>query len=122
MNRTYAAGKSFTISVFIFLFCLIVGSIFLILEKAIPKHSRPFSLIGMLAFVSAAVAITVAFFITHYKSMTRLRHALAEESQKYSSKSPIPCSWRLGTSKNFYKGYGNHHEEQSHSCCSLLTV
>ncbi|CAF1487431.1 unnamed protein product [Rotaria sordida] len=38
-----------------------------------------------------------------------MRHAIAEESMIYSSRSPIPCSWRLDTMTHFVGRYGIYH-------------
>ena len=38
-----------------------------------------------------------AFHQSRYR--TRLQQAVAQESMKYSTRSPIPCSWRLITGK-----------------------
>jgi len=36
-----------------------------------------------------------------------MRQAIADESMKYSSRSPTPCSWRLETTRHYYGGYGS---------------
>ncbi|CAF5018602.1 unnamed protein product, partial [Rotaria sp. Silwood1] len=44
--------------------------------------------------------------------VARIRQAIAEESMKYSSRSPTPCSWRLTTTRYCAGGYGNHNGTQ----------
>ncbi|CAF5047634.1 unnamed protein product [Rotaria sp. Silwood1] len=44
--------------------------------------------------------------------VARIRQAIAEESMKYSSRSPIPCSWRLDTSRVWLQGYRYRHNNQ----------
>ncbi|CAM4824215.1 unnamed protein product [Rotaria magnacalcarata] len=46
-----------------------------------------------------------------WRRVARMRQAVTEESMKYSSRSPIPCSWRLDISRTFVGSYGynNNH-------------
>jgi hypothetical protein len=45
--------------------------------------------------------------VLQFRRISGVRKAIAEESMKYSSRSPIPCSWRLETTRHYVGGYGN---------------
>ncbi|CAM4851707.1 unnamed protein product [Rotaria magnacalcarata] len=41
--------------------------------------------------------------------INRMRQAVAEESKKYSMRSPTPCSWRLNVNRWWSRGRGGQH-------------
>lgn len=60
---------------------------------------------GIVLIMFATVIFIFGFCIVYYKRRAKLRRAIAEESKKYSSRSPIPCSWRLSTSTHWVTLY-----------------
>jgi hypothetical protein len=51
--------------------------------------------IGLVMFIGSGIFTAVGPFIIIKINDTRLRQAIANESIKYSSRSPTACSWRL---------------------------
>ncbi|CAF0747310.1 unnamed protein product [Adineta steineri] len=51
--------------------------------------------------VIGTICSIIALLRIKSKRMERLKEAVAEESSKYSSRSPIPCRWRLDLIQNF---------------------
>jgi len=49
--------------------------------------------LGFVVLTPIWLLIEFCFVNEHY--MTRLRQVIAEESLKYSSRSPTPCTWKL---------------------------
>jgi hypothetical protein len=62
------------------------------------------------AGITLIVVGVAAFFIIiigmQFREGKRMKEIVAEESKKYSTRSPIPCSWRLETTL-FYEACGN---------------
>ncbi|CAF0715315.1 unnamed protein product [Adineta steineri] len=51
--------------------------------------------------IIGTICSIIALLRIKSKRMERLKEAVAEESSKYSSRSPIPCRWRLDLIQNF---------------------
>ncbi|CAF3730892.1 unnamed protein product [Rotaria sp. Silwood1] len=93
------------------------GIIFFIIGGTTRINSRykGFSvLIGVGIAFTTIGSIFFAFgcFAIQSRRIARMRQAIAEESMKYSSRSPIPCSWRLDTSRVWFQGYRYRHNNQ----------
>jgi hypothetical protein len=97
---------------------MICGIIFFILSRV----SSIFFFVGMVIIIVGTMVFSIGYCIVYFQRMARIRQAIAEESMKYSSRSPIPCSWRLGTTRNYFGGYGSRHNSQLVSCISLFNV
>ncbi len=52
----------------------------------------------------------IVLVIMQVRQATKMRQAIAEESMKYSARSPTPCSWRLETTR-FFGGYGSNNSQ-----------
>jgi hypothetical protein len=48
----------------------------------------------------------IGSYIIYLQRKAQMRQAIAKESMKYSSRSPIPCNWRLCITKQI-GGYGD---------------
>ncbi|CAF1252026.1 unnamed protein product [Rotaria sp. Silwood1] len=136
INRSVSQKKSLLILAIVF--CLsTVSGVILIIVGAI-KHSeshydgfpvlsgeitnsnshndRCSVLIGVGIGLGIIGMIFCAFgcLITQFPRVVRMRKVIAEESMKYASRSPIPCSWRLDTSSVWSQGYGYPRNNRLH--------
>ncbi len=111
INRTNFANGAATATTFGFL-AIIFVSIALIAFggiNSVNSHSYGFPpliaagvgvmFVGMFIFV-------IAIIVIKFRQAARLRQVVAEESMKYSTRSPTPCSWRLETTP-YYGANGN---------------
>ncbi|CAF0729645.1 unnamed protein product [Adineta steineri] len=55
----------------------------------------------MMCTIIGTICSIIALLRIKSKRMERLKEAVAEESSKYSSRSPIPCRWRLDLTEHF---------------------
>ena len=95
----------FFVGIFISMACFIVGGV-----SATNSHRTSFPpLIGVATGLSVITSIIfiIVIIIVRVRYTSRLREAIAEESMKYSTRSPTPCSWRLETISTYFGGYGN---------------
>ncbi|CAF2992297.1 unnamed protein product [Rotaria sp. Silwood2] len=84
------------------IFCLsIIGGIMLLYHL-----SYEFRTIGIIVIISGSILFGIGWYTIKLRRIRRMRHAIAEESKIYSSRSPIPCSWRLDTMTHFVGRYG----------------
>lgn len=121
INRS-ASTKTLNILSLTYLSSIIIAIIVLIVGKVVLKNYDRFFFIVMLVFIVGSLIMIIVSAIFQRRRMARIRQAIAEESMKYSSRSPIPCCWRLGTSKKYYRGYGNHHNSPLDSWINLPAV
>ncbi|CAF1496831.1 unnamed protein product [Rotaria sp. Silwood1] len=117
INRRISSNKSLLILAILFGLSIIGGIIFFIIGGTTRINSRykGFSvLIGVGIAFTTIGSIFFAFgcFAIQSRRIARMRQAIAEESMKYSSRSPIPCSWRLDTSRVWFQGYRYRHNNQ----------
>ncbi|CAF1422058.1 unnamed protein product [Rotaria sp. Silwood1] len=68
--------------------------------------------LGILLTTIGPLFFTIGFCLIYTKRTARLRQAIAEESMKYSSRSPTPCSWRLETPRTWFGGYSYYNNYQ----------
>jgi len=100
INRTISSNKLLILLGIVFGACVIGGMICFIVGGITTANSRTF---GFPALVGAGIGMTslgslifgIGCCLIQSRRSTRMRQAIAEESKKYSSKSPTPCSWRL---------------------------
>ncbi len=126
INRTITSNKILIILAIVFASSVIGGIIFFIVGGVTTTNSRGY---GFPALVGVGIGVTVfgsLFFsigccIIQFRRATRIRQAIAEESMKYSSRSPIPCSWRLETTRQYFGGYANHYNSQLINRVSVIT-
>jgi hypothetical protein len=114
INRTISSNKSLMVLGAIFLLSIIGGTILFIVGGVTQINSSRY---GFPAFYAAGVALTtfgsifigIGCCIVQFRRVNRMRQAVVEESRKYSSRSPTPCSWRLDTSTTYTGYYRNQH-------------
>ncbi|CAF2871636.1 unnamed protein product [Rotaria sp. Silwood2] len=117
INRRISSNKILIIFTIGFCLTIIIGIIFFIVGGITNinsgKHGFPV-LIGVGIAITAIGPIVCACgcFMIQSRRLGRLQQAISEESIKYSSRSPIGCSWRLDTSRAWFRGYGYHHNTQ----------
>ncbi|CAF1425249.1 unnamed protein product [Adineta ricciae] len=75
--------------------------------KNISQSFYIFLALGVIFTTIGSVFVGVGACVINSKRQGRLRQAVAEESLRYSTRSPVPCSWRLDTSRNWMGAYGN---------------
>ncbi|CAF1352565.1 unnamed protein product [Adineta steineri] len=118
INHTIASRKILLIVGIIFILSIITGIILFIVGAVTATSS--FQRRGFPALIGVGVAITILGIIffaiscctLQFRRADRMRQAIAEESRKYSSRSPIPCSWRLDSTTSYGGYYGNQHRHQ----------
>jgi uncharacterized membrane protein len=100
INRTISSDRTLIILLIVSNVILTGGTVLSIVTSPAVSKETPavvvFALIGVglammiLALILSCIAIRIAF-----RRPAHLRQAIAEESMKYSSRSPTSCSWRL---------------------------
>lgn len=117
INRSIALTSPPIILALIFILSIIGGTVCSAVGgfKASNSHRIRFPpLIGVGIALSMAGSLFFAFgcYLLHFRRTERIRQTVAEESAKYSTRSPIPCSWRLDIARQYYGGYGNFRNNQ----------
>jgi hypothetical protein len=59
----------------------------------------PLTGIGFALFAFGSLFISIGYCIMQSQHEAQMRKAIAEKSMKYSARIPIPCSWRLKTTR-----------------------
>jgi len=111
INHTIALNKIGILLVSIFALSIIGGMLFFIVLRITQA-------IAIVTF--RLILFGIGYCIAHFRGVPRIRQTIAEESMKYSSRSPIPCSWRLETTRDYFAGYGNRHNSQLVNRLSLI--
>ncbi len=103
----------------VIIFCLsIIGGIALFLIGGVTVvHSGisrfpPLTGVGIALFIFGSLFVFIGCCILQSQREARMREVIAEESIKYSLRSPTPCSWRLETTGHCIGEYGHHHSNQ----------
>ena len=110
INRVTQSSTSLMISGLITALCIIGGMVLFIAGGMTAAMSRKSGFpvlvgIGVGLFLAGMIFFVVAFFNIHSKRSVQLHRAIAQESAKYSNRSPIPCSWRLNVTRIFTGGF-----------------
>ncbi|CAF1434875.1 unnamed protein product [Adineta steineri] len=71
--------------------------------------------IGILSTSIGTIIFSVGMYLVHSRRMKKMRQVVAEESMKYSSRSPIPCSWRLNVIRNWNRGFGYRNNQPAYN-------
>jgi hypothetical protein len=71
----------------------------------------PLLRMGMCLDMVATLSLILTLIILQFRGTERIQQVIAEESMKYSVRSPIPCSWRLEKTRYYFGGYGNNNTE-----------
>jgi hypothetical protein len=110
INRTVnSANKNLTILIIVSTLIMIGGITLCAVSPATAGPNKNLSVIFAVLSVGL-VGTTLGLILfcisirSAYRHVAHLRQAIAEESMKYSSRSPISCSWRLETGVS--GGYG----------------
>ncbi len=125
INRTITSNKILIILALIFSVSIIGGMILFIVGGVTRTNSRTYGFpalfgVGIVVTTFGSIFFSIGCCIVQFRRATKIRQAIAQESMKYSSRSPIPCSWRLETARNYFGGYGNHHNSQLINCVSVI--
>ena len=119
INQTISSRKYIVIFGVIFAVCVLGGVALFIaggLTAATTRRSG-FSIligVGMGVLFFGMIVFMVGCIIAQSRRVSRMRQAIANESAKYSSRSPTPCSWRLNTTRIYTGGYGNRRATVMH--------
>lgn len=62
--------------------------------------------VGIVSSVFGPICFSIGIYAIYSKRTAKVRQAIAEESIKYSSRSPTPCSWRLDITRYWFESYG----------------
>ena len=106
INRTIRSRTPLVICGIIFVICILGGIILFITGGSTARYVNA-SGFPVLVFVGLGVIIIGMFVFTfgcciiQTRRTTRMRQAIANESMKYSMRSPTPCSWRLDATRVF---------------------
>ena len=116
INRTVASKRPQLLGTVIAAIFLGIGVLFFIgggITMGISGSTKYLYLIGVgfALFFVGMIIFTVSFCIAQAKLMSRWQEAIAQESAKYSQRSPIPCSWRLDTTRT---NTGHHNTRRVH--------
>ena len=99
------ASRTPTVICFVIFFLCIIGGIVLFIVGGVTasgtaKYGFPVSVgVGMGVFGFGMHFLIVSLCISAAINSGRLQKAVARESEKYSSRSPTPCSWRVHTTR-----------------------
>jgi hypothetical protein len=102
------------------MFCIIFGRINAPASET--SIFPPLTVFGTVLFCVGTAVLFIAFVMIKIRQVKRLQQAIAEESMKYSARSPTPCSWRLETTSNGQAAYyvsilQSNQKFQSCFCC-----
>ncbi|CAF4914524.1 unnamed protein product [Rotaria sp. Silwood1] len=100
INRTISSNKILICLSIIFCLSIISGIMLLY------HFSYEFRTIGIIVIIFGSILFGIGWYTIKLRCIRQMRHAIAEESKIYSSRSPIPCSWRLDTMTHFVGRYG----------------
>ena len=92
--------------------CFVAGVALFIAGGVSVYHSRSVEFptlvaIGFGVFFAGLFVTVIGCIIIQVCFSGRLKRAIATESDKYSTRSPRPCSWRLHTS-SYWRGRSNN--------------
>jgi hypothetical protein len=118
INRTVSAGGARKIITIIYLLSILISMVCFIFGGIGAGSSRTY---GFPPLIAAGIGISIVgtflFIIiiitVQVRQVAQMRQAIAEESMKYSARSPTPCSWRLETTR-YFGGYGNNNSQVSY--------
>ncbi len=114
INSKISSNKSQIFWLVFFILCTIGGLALAIVAGTLPASAHTSSSsflillgigIGLIAF--APIFYFIATCIIRKRRTTKMREAIAEESKKYSMRSPA-CSWKLTVNIIWTGGYGRY--------------
>jgi len=113
VNSKISSRKQQIFCIVIFVL-FIVGGLALVIVggTALSTFHRSYSTIllgiGFGAIGFSSIFFTIGHIVIRIRRTARMRHAIVEESKKYSTRSPIACSWRLNVTRIWTGGYGRY--------------
>jgi formate hydrogenlyase subunit 3/multisubunit Na+/H+ antiporter MnhD subunit len=127
INRTIFRTRARLAICAIYLLSIFISVLIILLGEARTVDTR--AIVGGGLSIVGTTIFLILMRTMQYRQGTQMRAAVAEESRKYSTRSPTPCSWRLETT-GFFGAWGNNNlvnyrvsilqsnqEFQSFSCC-----
>ncbi len=75
---------------------------------------------GIYLFNFTIIYLFIGICIIYLQHKARLQQAIAKESMKYSSRSPIPCIWRLYITKSTQQIEGNVNQSLTYYVSSIV--
>jgi hypothetical protein len=122
INRINHANSSSGVLTILCIFLTLgaIGGVILLITsiESTNKHDHNehfyFAPVGIILLAFVGFFSIFACAVVYSRRERRMRKAIAEESMKYSSRSPIPCSWRLENSRHRVGEYGHHQHLDYH--------
>lgn len=80
---------------------LVLGTVFLsyyrvaLYTSSSEDNISPFLIVGIIATCFGAISLSVLSVITTHQCKKKMGQAIAQESLTYSTRTPIPCTWKL---------------------------
>ncbi|CAF3994692.1 unnamed protein product [Rotaria sordida] len=114
INHPDSSNKNLKILIVASILSMIIEFVCCVVAPAANTNTQLVALLvaGNILMAIGSIILGCSCCIIHSRRAARLRQAIADESIKYSSRSPTPCSWRLDTSTTRFGGYGNHRNRQ----------
>jgi len=118
INHSISSNRILIILIVVFglimiggIICFIVGGV--TASNSIRGEFSPLYGVGIALTALGSIFFVIGCIITQIRRAGQIRQAIAEESIKYSSGSPTPCSQRLATTGRYFGGYnGYQHNSQ----------
>ncbi len=106
INHASFGRKAAIAIIIIYILSTIISMTFIIYGTTNEADSNAFGLpslvaVGMGVSVVGTIVFIILADIIRLRRLRRMREVIAEESMKYSARSPTPCSWRLETTGVF---------------------
>lgn len=103
INQNFPSKKQYTIAILIL---TVITLVFTIIWATAEAKLKGTPLDYNATTITILVVFCLAFsmmviFVLSMERAAKLRKTIAEESAKYSSRSPTPCGWRLETTRYF---------------------
>jgi hypothetical protein len=109
INRTLSSNKIASIIVYIIgTLGILAGSICLLVARATSRSSRynnNLLIPGIILSLIGVFFVSIRICMLCSKRVSKTQQAVAKESMKYSTRSPISCSWRLNTTSIWDRGF-----------------
>ncbi|CAF1412205.1 unnamed protein product [Adineta steineri] len=112
INRAMSFKKMLLIVSIIFSLTLVIGMTLTILGAGLQENTSTTQFpaltgVGISLLFCASSCGLVGFSLIRYRLTKRIQEAVAKESMKYSSRTPIPCTWKLETKRHWCGTYEN---------------
>lgn len=112
INRNFSSRKPLIFIAVVFPLCILGGMGLFIAGGITTVTSRTYGFpilvgVGLGVFLFGMIILTVGCCAIQFRRSAKLQQAIANESKKYTSRSPTPCSWRLNSTAFYSGGYGN---------------